>query len=149
MSLSRLSIERKPFTLFLSFLLALGGFVSYFTLGRLEDPDFTVKTALVVTAYPGASPMEVAQEVTDPIEEELQRLPELKTIRSQSRRGLSVVYVDIKDPYTGDKLSQVWDELRRRISKVEGKLPPGAGKPMVNDDFGDVFGVMVDRKSVV
>lgn len=143
MNLARLAMDRKPFTLFLSVLLALVGAASYFTLGRLEDPDFTVKTAVVLTPYPGASPMEVAQEVTDEIEQVLQRLPQLKRVRSQSRRGLSVVYVDIKDRYTGDKLTQVWDELRRKISDAERKLPPGAGKPIVNDDFGDVFGVML------
>ncbi len=143
MNIARLAMERKPFTLFVSVLIALGGVWAYSGLGRLEDPDFTVKTALVITPYPGASPMEVAEEVTDEIEQAVQRLPQLKRVRSQSRRGLSVVYVDIKDRYTNGRLPQVWDELRRKITEAQRNLPPGAGKSMVNDDFGDVFGVVL------
>lgn len=142
MNIARWAMERKSFTLFVAVLMAIGGVWAYSGLGRLEDPDFTVKTALVVTPYPGASPTEVEEEVTDQIEQAVQRLPQLKRVRSQSRRGLSVVYVDIKDGYTNGKLPQVWDELRRKITEAQRHLPPGAGTSMVNDDFGDVFGVI-------
>ncbi len=142
MNIGRWAMERKSFTLFVAVLLAIGGVWAYSGLGRLEDPDFTVKTALVITPYPGASPTEVEEEVTDQIEQAVQRLPQLKRVRSQSRRGLSVVYVDIKDHYTNGKLPQVWDELRRKITEAQRNLPPGAGPSMVNDDFGDVFGVV-------
>ncbi|PIE54484.1 MAG: hypothetical protein CSA35_05945 [Dethiosulfovibrio peptidovorans] len=142
MNVAEWSLKRRSFVLFVAVLLLIGGVWSYVGLGRLEDPDFTVKTALVVTPYPGASPTEVEEEVTDEIEEAVQRLPQLKRVRSQSRRGLSVVYVDIKDEYTNGKLPQVWDELRRKVREAQRYLPPGAGPSMVNDDFGDVFGVL-------
>jgi len=141
MSVARWAMKRRSFTLFVAVLLALGGAWAYLGLGRLEDPDFTVKTALVVTVYSGASPMEVEEEVTDEVEQAIQRLPQLKRVRSRSERGLSVVYVDIKDDYS-DELPQVWDELRRKVKEAQRHLPPGSGPSMVNDDFGDVFGVV-------
>jgi len=117
------------------------GVVSYLHLGRLEDPTFTIKTALVVTPYPGASSTEVEEEVTDVVEEAIQQLGQLKEIRSVSQEGRSVIFVDIKDEYKSDALPQIWDELRRKVGSAQIHLPPGAGPSIVNDDFGDVYGV--------
>ena len=118
------------------------GIVSYERMGRLEDPAFTIKTALVITQYPGASPGEVEQEVTDVIEEAIQSLGQVKEIYSTSQEGLSVVYVDMKEKYTTSELPQIWDELRRKIGDVQNQLPSGAGPSLVNDDFGDVYGLL-------
>jgi len=121
-----------------------GGVVAYRQIGRLEDPEFTIKAALIVTPYAGASAEEVAQEVTNPIETACQQLGQLDYIESESTRGRSVVIVTIKDRYDRHRIPQVWDELRRKVSDVQARLPPSVrGKSTVVDDFGDVFGIFL------
>jgi multidrug efflux pump subunit AcrB len=122
----------------------LGGIFAYRELGRLEDPEFTIKEALIITPYPGASADEVAQEVSNPIEVACQQLGQLKRVESQSTRGRSVVSAVIQDRYDKDKIPQVWDELRRKIDDVQFRLPPSVrGKSLVVDDFGDVYGIFL------
>ena len=125
----------------LTLLLIICGIISYGKLGRLEDPNFTIKTALIITPYTGATPAEVEEEVTDVIEEAIQEIGEVKKIYSTSEEGVSYVYLDIKDNIHGDALPQIWDELRRKVNDYQKFLPPGAGPSIVNDDFGDVYGV--------
>ena len=125
-------------------LVLAGGVVAYLQIGRLEDPEFTIKQALIVTPYPGASAEEVAQEVTNPIEIACQQLGQLDFVESESSRGRSVVIVNIKDRYDRHRIPQVWDELRRKIADVQPQLPPAVrGRSMVVDDFGDVFGIFL------
>jgi multidrug efflux pump subunit AcrB len=122
----------------------LGGTFAYLKLGRLEDPEFTIKEALIVTPYPGASAEEVAQEVTNPIESACQQLGQLKWVESESTRGRSVVSAVIQDRYDKDKIPQVWDELRRKINDIQSRLPPPVrGNSLVIDDFGDVYGIFL------
>jgi multidrug efflux pump subunit AcrB len=118
-----------------------GGILSYQSMSRLEDPEFAIKEALIVTQYPGASPQEVEQEVTDKIETAVQALGQTKLVTSMSKAGLSTITVEVKDKYDKKTLPQVWDELRRKVRDVQGNLPPGAGTPKVYDDYGDVYGV--------
>jgi multidrug efflux pump subunit AcrB len=125
-------------------LVLAGGIVAYRELGRLEDPEFTIKEALVITPYPGASSEEVALEVTNPIETALQQLGQLERVESESTRGRSIVTARIKDRYDKHRLPQVWDELRRKINDVQPQLPPAVrGTSMVIDDFGDVYGIFL------
>lgn len=140
MNLAKLALKNRAVTYLFAAILALGGIASFFSLGQLEDPQFSVKTALVMTSYAGASPEEVELEVTDRIELALQELPEIDNLESYSRRGVSSITVDIKAEYWSDRLPQVWDKLRAKIRDVEATLPPGAGEPIIFDDFGDVFG---------
>lgn len=135
------ALKKRTIVYVMLILLFVGGALSYQNIGRLADPTFTLKTSVVVTRYPGASPAEVEMEVTEVVEEAIQALGQVKKIYSTSQEGLSIVYVDIKESYSTDELPQVWDELRRKVGDVQGKLPPGAGPSLVNDDFGDVFGV--------
>jgi multidrug efflux pump subunit AcrB len=122
----------------------VGGIVAYRQMGRLEDPEFTIKEALIITPYPGASAEEVAQEVTNPIESAVQQLGQLKRVDSESSRGMSVVTAVIKDRFHRDAIPQVWDELRRKIGDVQPQLPPSVrGQSMVIDDFGDVYGIFL------
>lgn len=95
----------------------VGGIVAYKKLGRLEDPEFTIKEALIVTPHPGASAEEVALEVTNPIESACQQLAQLKRVESESTRGRSVVSAIIQDRYDKDKIPQVWDELRGAVCR--------------------------------
>ena len=135
------ALRKRTVMTVMTVVLALAGLGSYLQLGQLEDPTFTIKTALLVTAYPGASPLEVEQEVTDVVEEAVQAMGQIKEIRSTSRDGVSYIYVDIKDTFTSEELPQIWDELRRKVNDAQGLLPPGAGPTIVKDDFGDVYGV--------
>lgn len=122
----------------------IGGFIGYQKMGRLEDPEFTIKEALIVTPYPGASAEEVAQEVTNPIERAVQQLGQLDRVESSSARGVSTVTARIMDRYHKDAIPQVWDELRRKIADVQPQLPPSTrGRSMVLDNFGDVFGIFL------
>jgi len=125
-------------------LVLLGGIVAYQRLGRLEDPEFTIKEALIVTPYPGASPDEVAKEVTNPIESACQQLGQLRRVESESLRDRSVVTAVIQDRFHKNAIPQVWDELRRKINDVQPRLPPSVrGTSMVIDDFGDVYGIFL------
>jgi multidrug efflux pump subunit AcrB len=143
MNLTQIALEKRTLTNFIIFLIVAGGLLSYATLGRLEDPDFTVKTAVIITGYPGASPQEVELEVTDRLEQAIQEMPQLDMMYSQSRAGLSIIRVDMKEEYWSDRLPQVWDELRRKVSNTVPLLPPGALKPDVGDDFSFVFGFVL------
>src|SRR5215468_1959947 len=125
-------------------LVLVGGLVAYKNMGRLEDPEFTIKEALIITPYPGASAEEVAKEVTNPIESAVQQLDQLKRVDSESSRGRSVVSAVIQDRFHKDRIPQVWDELRRKIADVQPQLPPSVrGRSMVIDDFGDVYGIFL------
>lgn len=126
-------------------ILFVGGFISYQSLGRFEDPDFVIRDAVVTTPYPGATAQEVADEVTDTVEAAIQQMQEVKEIRSVSRPGRSEVTVSIEMSFarTKDDLEQVWDKLRRKVTDAGRQLPPGAGPSTVNDDFGDVFSLFL------
>ncbi len=143
MNLAEFSLRNRTTTTVLAGVLFVAGIISFNGLSRLEDPEFTIKEALVITPYPGATAEEVEQEVSDRIEQAVQQLGQLKEVESKSDRGLSTVTVRIKDKYDKAALPQVWDELRRKVNDVQGRLPPGAGPSIVNDDYGDVFGVFV------
>lgn len=136
-------LEYKAVMALVTAIIVIGGLFSFSSLGRLEDPPFSVKTALVITSYPGATPEEVEQEVTDRLETAIHQMPQVKHIYSMSREGLSYIKVDIKDRYWSKDLPQVWDELRRKISDTTSTLPPGADTPRVVDDFGFVFGFLL------
>ena len=133
--------ENKTVTLVFTFLMVIGGILSYINLSRLEDPEFTIKDALIVTSYPGASAAEVSDEVTDVIERAVQEMAQIERVTSRSERGRSTVTATIKDQYDSSTLPQVWNELRSRIGDAQRQLPPGATASLVLDDFGDVFGI--------
>lgn len=139
MDIARISIDRPIYTWLLILICLFGGIWGFSSLGRLEDPAFTIKTAVVVTTYPGASAKEVAQEVSEPIESEIQKLGEVKEIETMNQPGLSWLSVTMKDEYDGTELPAIWTKLRNRVA--DARLPAGASQPFVNDSFGDVFGL--------
>lgn len=143
MNLAELSIKKRAITQFVVLLLFIAGAYSYFQMGKLEDPEFTLKTAIVITQYPGASTIQVEEEVTDVLETAIQQMESLKHVRSMSRPGLSVIWVDIQESKRAKELPQLWDDLRKKMRDVTPTLPPGVRAPMVKDDFGDVYGVFL------
>ncbi|MFC0119581.1 efflux RND transporter permease subunit [Pseudoalteromonas xiamenensis] len=142
MSLAKWSIENKVISWMFSLLLLIGGTVSYFGLGQLEDPEFTLKKAMIITAYPGASPQQVEEEVTFPIENAIQELPYVDYVTSISTPGKSQISVEMKSTYRKKDLQQIWDELRRKVNDLTPRLPPGVKPSKIIDDFADVYGVL-------
>lgn len=141
MKLVKYFLSKKPVTILLLVLVLAGGLLAYVKMGKLEDAPFTIKQALVLTPYPGASPSEVQSQVTDVLEESIQALGELYYLKTENRTGLSKITVYVKKETRADEMQQLWDKLRRKVSDVQSKLPEGAGPSVVNDDFGDVLGV--------
>lgn len=141
MDIARYSIQKPVNTWMIVLMALLGGLWGLSTVGRLEDPSFTIKEAQVITAYPGATAEEVENEVTERLETAIQQMPQLKKITSVSEPGLSRIGVEIKSTYDGTELPQVWDELRRKVTDEVRDLPSGVQTPLVYDDFGDVYGL--------
>ncbi|USD51876.1 efflux RND transporter permease subunit [Vibrio sp. SCSIO 43153] len=141
-NLAEFAIRQRTFVLFFIALSVVAGLYSYFDLGKLEDPSFTVKTAVVVTLYPGASAQEVEQQVTDTIETKLQEMAELNRLRSLSRPGMSMVFVDLKESLNSKALPQQWDLLRRKVDDVKLQLPSTAQISIVQDEFSEVYGML-------
>lgn len=122
----------------------VGGWLAYQNMPRFEDPEFTIRTAVVITQYPGASPQEVTNEVTEALETAIQQLQEVDKVTSVSSTGLSRINVDIKYEFSKTKadLSGIWSKLRNKVADAQRSLPPGASASMVQDDFGDVYGML-------
>lgn len=141
MNIARTSIDRPVTTWIVILICLLGGIWGFFSLGRLEDPAFTIKTAVVVTQYPGASAEQVMTEVTEPLEAAIQGMGEVHRITSINRPGVSRIDVEIRSTYDGSELPAIWTDLRNKVNDAAGRLPDGARPPSVNDAFGDVFGI--------
>ncbi len=135
------ALRNRSVMILFTILIIGAGILAYQKLGRLEDPNFVIKIALIITRYPGAGPREVEEQVTDVLEEAIQSMGQLDEVYSTSEEGVSYIYVELKDTYTSDKLPQIWDELRKKVEDARESLPDGAGKPSVIDDFSDVYGV--------
>ncbi|ABE54794.1 acriflavin resistance protein [Shewanella denitrificans OS217] len=143
MTIAEYSIRNTVISWLFLIILAVGGTVSFLDLGRLEDPAFTLKDALIIAPYPGATPTEVEEELTYPIEKALRQLPYVDHITSTSSSGLSQIKVSMRTEYDAEALPQIWDELRRKVNDLKPDLPDGIMPIQVMDDFGDVFGYML------
>ena len=131
LDIATFSIERPLYTWLIILACLFGGLYGMDRVGRLEDPAFPIKNAYIITPYPGASALEVEQEVTDVIEAVLQELPYLDILTSKSVPGRSEVQVELLQIYGDADLPQIWDELRRRVSEAAQRLPPGTYPPLV------------------
>lgn len=143
MNIAEFSIKNRLIMMIAILASLFGGWIAYNNMARFEDPEFTIRTAVVATQYPGATPEEVANEVTEPLESALQQLQEVDEIRSSSSAGLSQIYVDIKYEFSPSRadLQDIWSKIRNKVRDAQNQLPPGAQESIVNDDFGDVYGV--------
>ncbi|ODS24996.1 multidrug transporter AcrB [Candidatus Endobugula sertula] len=144
MNIAEFTIKNNVLSVIVILLTIVGGWSAYQNMARFEDPEFTIRQALVITSYPGASPHEVALEITEPLEKAIQQMAEVDTIESVSTTGKSEITVEIKyeaSPTKAD-LQLIWSRLRNKVNDAALALPPGAGTPYVADDFGDVFGLL-------
>ncbi|WP_136253664.1 efflux RND transporter permease subunit [Onishia niordana] len=135
-------LRHRVISWMVALLLAIGGLTSFFGLGQLEFPEFTIRNAVVSTSYPGATPRQVEEEVTLPLEKAIQEIPHLKRVSSVNSAGLSQITLELESRVQAQEMPQYWDLLRRKINDAQSRLPPGAGASVVNDDFGDVFGLL-------
>ena len=136
-----MAISKDRITLTILFVVLAGGISAYLGMPRDYDPGFTIRTAVVVTFFPGASPERVEQLVTDKLEKVIQEIPELDVVRSESSTGASVIWVDVQPRYM--EMRPIWDDLRRKVDKALPELPDGVSGPFVDDEFGDVFGIVI------
>ncbi|MGY3571663.1 efflux RND transporter permease subunit [Vibrio paucivorans] len=143
MSIAEYSIKNKVISWLFLVILAVGGVTSFMDLGRLEDPAFTIKDAMIISTYPGATSQEVEEELTYPLEKEIRKLPYIDKITSTSSNGMSQIMVSMQMEYGPDELPQIWDEMRRKINDLSPTLPSGVNSVQIIDDFGDVYGIMI------
>jgi multidrug efflux pump len=141
MSITRAAIEKDRITYVALAVLLAAGVNAYLSMPQAEDPGFIVRTAAVTAFLPGASPERVEQLVTDKLEKAIQEIPELDFVSSQSKTGVSIIFVNIQERYK--QMRPIWDDLRRKIERARNDLPDGVRGPFVNDEFGDVFGTLV------
>ena len=139
--------RQKVISWMVAIILGVGGIVTFLGLGQLEFPEFTIRNALVITQYPGATPEQVEEEVTLQLEKAIQRIPNVKRVSSVNMLGLSQITVELKSSVQAKDLEQYWDNLRRKVGDAQASLPPGTSTSIVNDDFGDVFGLLLTLKS--
>jgi multidrug efflux pump len=137
-NLSEWSLRHPSMIVYLMIVLMLGGALSYFKLGRAEDPDFTFKVMVVRTLWPGATAQEVERELTERIEKKLQETPWLDVLRSNSRAGESLIFVVLKDYTPKPEVPAAWYQVRKKLDDIRHTLPPGVQGPFPNDEFGDV-----------
>ena len=138
MSLTRTAINQNRITITIITLAVLAGVFAFQGIPKAQDPGFTIRTAVITTRFPGASPQRVEELVTDKIEKKVQEMPEIDNITSESRTGISIITVNFKESYR--IMRPIFDDLRRKVETVVDDLPQGASVPVVNDEFGDVFG---------
>ncbi|RXJ88744.1 multidrug transporter AcrB [Arcobacter sp. CECT 8983] len=142
MDIAKFSIKNKLFIYILTILSVAYGLIVYEKMGKLQDPEYTIKDAIIVTNYPGATALEVEKEVSNILEEAIQKLSYVKKIVTKNSSGQSLIIVSMKDKYNSKHLPQIWDELRKKIRQASLQLPPRVEKPYINDDFGDVYGIL-------
>lgn len=141
MNITEYALKNKAFVYFFVFVLVAGGIYAFFTMSKLEDPAITVKQALVVTAFPGATSYQVELEVTDVLEKSIRSMGDLDHVESHSMDDVSMILVELKSTVPLQQLQQNWDILRRKVMNVQAQLPSGAQASVVYDDFGDVYGM--------
>ncbi len=141
MNIPTYSLENRKVIYFFLAIALIGGIYAFFKLPKKEDSPFIIKQAVLVTRYPGATPVEVEKLITEPIEREIQSMADVSQIKSESYFGLSKISIELKPTLSPGSMPVKWDELRRKVANIQPRLPAGASAIQVNDDFGDVFGI--------
>ncbi len=141
MNIAKYSLDNPKVIYFFLAVMLIGGVLSFGSLGKKEDSPFVIKTAVLITQYPGASPKEVEELITEPIEREIQSMRRAYKITSDSYYGMSKINIELSPATPPEEMPQMWDELRRKVLNVQSQLPQGASTIKVSDDFGDVFGI--------
>ncbi|MEO6353024.1 MAG: efflux RND transporter permease subunit, partial [Burkholderiaceae bacterium] len=139
-NLSRWALEHIPFTRYLMVVLMIGGILGYANLGQDEDPPFTFRAMVVRANWPGATALQMAEQVTDKLEKKLQETPYIDKIRSYSKPGETLIILQLRESTPPKETAQSWYQVRKKIGDIKGSLPPGVIGPFFNDEFGDTYG---------
>ncbi len=140
MDITKIALERRQFTLLIIVVMFIAGIQAYMDIPRAQDPGFIIRAAQVITYFPGASPERVEELVSEKIVEKIRQMPELDYVSSENKSGVSIIIVNIRESFTD--MRPIWDSLRRKVEEAERNLPEGVSSPIVNDEFGDVFGIV-------
>ncbi len=138
-SLTQLAIEKNRISVAIILFFLIGGILSYFEMPRAKDPSFVIRTVVIVTQFPGATPERIESLVTVPLERKIRQIEEIDHIKSVSKNGVSTIYVSVRERYK--EMTPIWDEIRKKIEQVS--LPQEAAKPFLNDNYSEVFGTLV------
>jgi len=141
MSITSYALKNKLVIHLFLVLILLVGSSAFFMLGKKEDAPFVMKTAVLMTSYSGASPEEVEELVTEVIEREVQAAPGVEYIKSESYYGFSKIIINLYQHFSNDEMPGKYEQLRRKVKNAQALLPPGASEIVINDDFGDVYGL--------
>jgi multidrug efflux pump subunit AcrB len=139
-NLSRWALEHIPLTRYLIAVLLIGGVMSYSNLGQDEDPPFTFRAMVISANWPGATSLQMAEQVTDKLEKKLQETPYVDKIRSYSKPGETLIILQLRESTPPKETAGAWYQVRKKIGDIKGTLPPGVNGPYFNDEFGDTFG---------
>nr|WP_284047686.1 efflux RND transporter permease subunit [Halomonas gemina] len=134
-----MAVRERAVTLFFLVIALLAGLYAFASMGRAEDPDFTVRVMMVSAVWPGASPEEIQESVVDPLEKRIQEVDDLYRIETTIRPGRADLKVEFEDYTPGDEMSEHFYQVRRRMQDVAPSLPDGVVGPLINEDFGDVY----------
>ncbi len=144
MKLTKLAIKNNRVTVIALVIVIVAGLMTFKSISQSEFPAFTIRVATVMTVFPGATPEKIEKLVTDKLEKKIQEMPEIDFIKSESKAGVSIIYVNIKEDYKN--MRPIWDTLRRKVNTVKTSLPKGIYGPFINDEFGEVFGTLISIK---
>ncbi len=141
-NLSDWALRHKSFVLYLMIAAAIAGVFAYMKLGREEDPAFTIKSMVIKTMWPGATTTDTVRQITDRIEKKLEELPNLDYVKSYTKPGESVVFVNLKDTVSGEAVEPLWYQVRKKVDDIKSTLPSGVQGPFFNDEFGDTYALI-------
>ena len=141
MNLAAFAMRYRPVVLTLVLLLMAWGVISFFTMPRREDPEYTVRTCAISTSWPGAPATKVEELITKPVEEACDRIDAVKLVHSTTTNGLSTVFVDAEETVSADSINNVWDKVRANVSRV--RMPEAGITPIVNDEYGDTYVILI------
>lgn len=142
MNLSAWALRHQPLVAYLMMMLMAAGLYAYFSLGRAEDPDFTIKTMVVSAEWPGATAREIELQLTDRLEKKLQETPWLDFVQSYSKPGKCFIFVNLKEKTPPAEVPDAWYQVRKKLGDIRGDLPDGVKGPFFNDEFGDTYGTI-------
>ncbi len=141
-NLSKWALEHASLTVYLVLALVLSGIWAYQDLVQAEDPDFAIKKMAIKTLWPGATALEVEQQITDRIEKKLQETPWLDYLTSYSKAGESMIFIDLKDYTPAEEIPNAWYQVRKKLNDIRHTFPVGIQGPFPNDEYGDTFGTI-------
>ena len=142
-NLSRWALEHIPLTRYLIAVLLIGGMLSYSQLGQDEDPPFTFRAMVVRAIWPGATALQMAEQVTDKLERKLQETPYVDKIRSYSKPGETLIILQLRESTPPKDTPASWYQVRKKIGDIRNTLPAGVLGPFFNDEFGDTYGSII------